>query len=118
LLQGLAADYSLERLIIMTTREMFEAIEENAPHIEAIRCALNAINAAARQARDVYNCTNESEYFDDAVECEKLAAAIDALYSGITHREGCHLQASATKKCPFEGDKPEDIWVTKRWDGE
>lgn len=85
----------------MTTREMFEQIEENAPHIEAIRCAINAISAAARQARDVYNCTNESEYFDDAVECEKLAAALDALYSGITHREGCHLQASATKKNPF-----------------
>lgn len=102
----------------MTTREMFEAIEDNAPHLEAIRCALNALVAASRQANDVYNCTNKSEYFDDSNECAKIAAELNALYSEITHREGCNLQTSAEKKCPFAGDKPEDIWVTKRWDGE
>lgn len=89
----------------MTTREIIEQIEENAPHIEAIRCALNALVAAARQAKDVYNCTNKSEYLNDAEECTKIAAALDDLYYEITHREGNNLQASAAKKCQFAGDK-------------
>lgn len=86
----------------MTTREMIEQIEENAPHIEAIRCAINAMVAAARQAEDVYNCTNESEYFNDAEECTKIATELEALYCEITHREGNNIQKLATKKCPFE----------------
>lgn len=102
----------------MTTREMLEQIEDNAPHIEAIRCAINALVAAARQAEDVYNCTNKSEYLTDADECTKLAAALNALYCDITRREGCNLQKSVSKMNTFAGDKPEEIWAPKKWEGE
>jgi len=81
----------------MSTREMIEQIEENAPHVDTIRCAINALVAAARQAKDVYNCTNKSEYMNDAEECAKIAAALDALYSEITHREGCNLHVAAAE---------------------
>lgn len=81
----------------MTNREMFEQIQENAPHLNAIRYALNELEAATLTARDVYNCTNVSEYLNDAEECAKIAAALDDLYAEITHREGCHLHESTTK---------------------
>lgn len=81
----------------MTNREMFEHIQENAPHLNAIRYALNELEAAALTASDVYNCTNVSEYNSDAVECEKIAAALTALYNNITSREAANLQASETK---------------------
>jgi len=87
---------------------MIEQIEENAPHVDTIRCAINALVAAARQAKDVYNCTNESEYNSDAEECEKIAADLTALYNNITSREAANLHVAATKNCPFELDKPEE----------